>query len=207
MNTKLKHGQRLAAEFKPQNTAISKGNSKSAEMLIDDIANGEIVLDYGLGVGRNVKYMLEKGKHIKIHGTDILEQLVKENAKHNELRERGCIIAESELLSNESYDKILNSHVLNVIAEDTIKNFVVNDIYNKLKKGGKAYFEVRTKSDVESAKTKEAFGNGYKIKKGKDFTYQEAIAKEKMKDLIEGNGFVIVNHICNSSRHIVVATK
>lgn len=207
MNTELKHGQRLVKEFKPENTAISKGNSKSAEMLINDTANNEIVLDYGIGVGRNVKYMLEKREYIEIHGTDIVEQLVKENAKHNELRERGCIITESKLLNNESYDKVLNSHVLNVIAEDTIKNFVVNDIYNKLKKGGKAYFEVRTKSDVESAKTKEVFGNGYKIKKGKDFTYQEAISKEKMKDLIEANGFIIMDHICNSSRHIVVATK
>ena len=81
------------------------------------------------------------------------------------------------------------------------------DIFQKLKEGGKAIIEVRTKQDVEGAKTKEKYGDGWKIKKGSSFTYQEGITKEKMINLVSSVGFKIEEHIYNSSRHIVVASK
>ena len=193
--------------FKPENTAIVKGNSASAVMLINDIAGAEKILDYGCGAGRNIKYILDNTANIIVHGTDIVEQLEKEKERHDQLRGAGCTIEASEQLEKNSYDKILNSHVLNVIESDEVKSLVVKDIYDKLKEGGKAYFEVRTKRDVESSKTKEVYGDGYKIKKGNSFTYQEALTKEKITLLLEGNGFNIVDHICNSSKHIITAVK
>lgn len=196
--------------FNPENTAISKGNSYSATVLSNEVCDNEKILDYGLGVGRNVAYMLNQvsnRKNIQIDGTDIVDQLIKENHNHNILRNKGCVIAESELLEKNSYDKVLNSHVLNVIESDEVKKYVVKDIYDKLKFGGKAYFEVRTKNDVEGAKTKEKYGDGWKIKKGNGFTYQEGITKEKMEKLLVESGFNIESHTFNSSRHFVIATK
>lgn len=194
-------------EFKPQNTAIVKGRSYSAMVLVENLNKSEKVLDYGCGCGRNMVYIKDHTNDIQVDGTDIIEQLIKEKKRHNDLRSRGCVIVESSLLKNGSYDKVLNSHVLNVIESDEVKSLVVRDIYDKLKVGGTAYFEVRTKSDIGSAKTKEKYGDGFKIKKGSDFTYQEALTKEKMKHLLESNGFNIVSHIFNSSRHMVVVSK
>ncbi len=205
---KIKQDEKI--DFKPENTAIANGNSYSASILASEVNDNEKILDYGLGLGRNVVYLLNQlvyRENISIDGTDIKDQLIKEKNNHNELKKYGCVIDESHLLEKNSYDKDLNSHVLNVVESDEVKNFIVKDIYEKLKDNGKAYFEVRTKSDVESAKSKEKYGEGYKIRKGKSFTYQEAITKDKMEKILTNNGFNIVQHICNSSRHFVIASK
>lgn len=192
--------------FKPELTAIDIRNSKSAEMVVD-VATEEIkVLDYGCGTGRNIKYIKNNTPAI-VHGCDIPEQLEKEKEKHSKLIDERTVIAPATELENEAYDVVLNSHVLNVIESDEVKKIVVADIFQKLKEGGKAVIEVRTKSDVEGAKTKEKYGDGWKIKKGSNFTYQEGITKEKMVNLLSTVGFKIEEHIYNSSRHIVVASK
>lgn len=193
-------------EFKPELTAIDTRNSKSAEM-VADVATEEIkVLDYGCGTGRNIKYIKNNTPAI-VHGCDIPEQLEKEKEKHSKLMDERTVIAPATELENEAYDVVLNSHVLNVIESDEVKKIVVADIFQKLKEGGKAIIEVRTKQDVEGAKTKEKYGDGWKIKKGSSFTYQEGITKEKMVNLLSNVGFKIEEHIYNSSRHIVVASK
>lgn len=192
--------------FKPELTAIDTRNSKSAEMVVD-VATEEIkVLDYGCGTGRNIKYIKNNTPAI-VHGCDIPEQLEKEKEKHSKLIDERTVIAPATELENEAYDVVLNSHVLNVIESDEVKKIVVADIFQKLKEGGKAVIEVRTKSDVEGAKTKEKYGDGWKIRKGSSFTYQEGITKEKMVNLLSTVGFKIEEHIYNSSRHIVVASK
>lgn len=198
--------QKENVKFKPELTAIDTRNSKSAEMVVD-VATEEIkVLDYGCGTGRNIKYIKNNAPAI-VHGCDIPEQLEKEKEKHSKLIDERTVIAPATELENEAYDVVLNSHVLNVIESDSVKKTVVADIFQKLKNGGKAVIEVRTKSDVEGAKTKESFGDGWKIKKGSSFTYQEAITKEKMVKLVTEVGFKIDEHIYNSSKHIVVAVK
>ena len=44
--------------FNPENTAISKGNSYRATVVSNEVWDKKKILDYGLGVGRNVAYML-----------------------------------------------------------------------------------------------------------------------------------------------------
>lgn len=193
--------------FNPENTAIDTRHSKSADLILDHVEPNAKVLDYGCGTGRNMKHILNNAINLVVDGTDIAEQLKKEEKKHDQLREKGCTITGSEDLENNWYDVALNSHVLNVVESDEVKAFILKDIHKKLKSGGKAIIEVRTKSDVEGAKTKEPYGNGWKIKKGSSYTYQEAITKEKMVELATNAGFKIVNHICNSSQHIITLEK
>lgn len=193
-------------EFKPELTAIDTKNSKSAEMVVEVATAETKVLDYGCGTGRNIKY-IKNNTSAKVDGCDIPQQLEKEKEKHSKLMDERTTITAADQLENESYDIVLNSHVLNVIESDEVKKIVVADIFQKLKDGGKAVIEVRTEKDVEGAKTKEKYGDGWKIKKGSSFTYQEGITKEKMVKLLSSVGFKIQEHIYNSSRHIVVASK
>lgn len=195
-----------AVTFNPENTAIDTNNSTTAEMIVKAITKDMPVIDYGCGTGRNMRYIIEK-TGATVDGTDIPEQLEKEKGKHDELRATGSIITNNDLIPDNYYKVALNSHVLNVIESDGVKQFVVNDIYKKLTDGGKAYIEVRTKKDVEGAKTKEAHGDGWKIKCKGGYTYQEGISKEKMQRLLTNAGFKIEKHIFNSSKHIVVAVK
>ena len=72
---------------------------------------------------------------------------------------------------------------------------------------GPDWFSFGELKDVESAKTKEACGNGYVVKKGSSYTYQEGISKAKMEMLCRNAGLKVVSHVCNSSRHIIVVSK
>ena len=194
-------------KFSPENTAIDTRNSKSAVMVADKVKENTKVLDYGCGTGRNIKYILEKTNAIVVDGTDIIQQLKKEKAKHDILREKGSLIELSEKLPSNYYDIILNSHVLNVVEKDEIKENILADMYDKLLEGGTAIIEVRTKKDIEGAKTKEPHGDGWKIKKGNSYTYQEAISKQKMETLVKNAGFKIVEHVFNTSNHIIIIRK
>ena len=189
--------------FKSELTAINTRHSKSAEMVLEMVKEGENVLDYGCGTGRNLMFLNEQKKGINLVGCDIEEQLKHSLEKHNNVRNAGIEVVETSKVEGK-FDYILCSHVLNVIESDSIKEGVLKDIKAHLKEGGKAIIEVRTIKDVEGAKSKIAHGNGYKIKKGKNFTYQEGISKEKMAEMIANAGLSIEEHICNNSKHIVV---
>lgn len=192
--------------IKPELTAISTKHSKSAEMVAKMMTDDSTILDYGCGTGRNMTYLLEQGA-CSLCGTDIPEQLKAQEAKHDALMEQGCLIMESFYYAGNSFDLILCSHVLNVIEDDSVKQMVVKDIANLLAEGGKAIIEVRTAHDVESAKTKEAYKAGWLIKKGSAYTYQEALSKDKLENLCTSAGLTVVNHISNSSKHIIVVEK
>lgn len=193
-------------KFNPEFTAIDTRNSKTAVM-VAEISEGKKILDYGCGTGRNMKYIKENGQAEKIEGCDIKEQLEYNKEKHDIVRGQGMdIFADTEVQKNK-YDIVINSHVLNVIEDDAIKQLVVKKIYSALKEGGKAFIEVRTKKDVENAKTKEVHGQGYKIKCKSGYTYQEGISKEKMIALVKNAGFKIIKHTFNASNHIIVLEK
>ena len=171
-------------KFKSENTSITNGHSKSAEMVVN-IANSEkykefkneikdlTILDYGCGSGRNIEYILNNSRIEIIDGIETTAQLKKEEEKHLKLMKKykDVIIDSSDILPKDYYNIAICSHVLNVIESDEIKLNILRDIKDKLIEGGIAIIEVRTKKDVEAAKTKEKYGNGWKIKKGNSFTY------------------------------------
>ena len=194
-------------KFNAENTAIDTKHSKSADKIVEMVKDGNKVLDYGCGTGRNIRYIIENTNNVITDGTDIIEQLEKQHDKHDILRKKGVCIDISSNIKNNYYNYILCSHVLNVIDNDGVKLNVLQDIHKKLINSGIAIVEVRTKKDVESAKTKEKYGDGWKIKKGNSFTYQEAITKEKMETLVKNAGFEIVEHELNTNKNIIINRK
>lgn len=194
-------------EFKPENTAIDTNQSYTAKMIVENILDGDKVLDYGCGTGRNMRYIKNNSdaRNIVVEGCDIADQLVRNAHKHEELKKNGMDVFEDVNTPKEKYNIVLNSHVLNVIPSDEIKQLVMNNIYDALVDGGHALIEVRTKSDVEGAKHKVPFGDGWHMTKTN--TYQESLTKEKMERLALNAGFIIEEHYCKSSRHYMIVQK
>lgn len=205
----------------PEVTAMNVSReSESARQLVKmmqlDNKEEPTVLDYGCGLGRNMLYMKKETENKNIfayiHGTDTDEQIknIENSSNYNKLNPMvGRLkIYDNEYLkiNNSKYDYILSSHVLNVVMDD-VKKIIIEDMYRHLKIGGKAVIQVRTESDVASAKTKEKYGDGWLIKKGKDTTYQEGITKEKMHKLLTDAGFKIINHRFTKSIHMVEVIK
>lgn len=193
-------------EFKAENTAIDTNQSHTAKLVVENLSDGDKILDYGCGTGRNMRYIKNNtDAEVVVEGCDIANQLVRNAHKHEELRKNGMDVFEDVNTPKEKYNVVLNSHVLNVIPSDEIKQAVVNNIYDALVDGGCAMIEVRTKSDVESAKHKVPFGDGWHITKTN--TYQESLTKEKMQRLAISAGFDIIEHVSNSSRHYMIVEK
>ena len=202
-------------QISPESTAMNvTRESESARQLVkimrlagdSDVAN---VLDYGCGLGRNINYMYNETGNYYIDGCDTQKQvnnIKKDTQKMDKFNSLGMVITTSDKLKKESYDYVLNSHVLNVVPDD-VKKVIVDDIYSLLVKGGKAVIQVRTASDVETATSKVKSGDGWLIKKGKKTTYQEGITQEKMVDLLTGAGFTIINHRFTKSIHMVEIVK
>lgn len=195
-------------EFKPENTAIDTNQSYTAKMIVENILDGDKVLDYGCGTGRNMRYIKNNSdaRNIVVEGCDIADQLVRNAHKHEELKKNGMDVFEDVNTPKEKYNIVLNSHVLNVIPSDEIKQLVMNNIYDALVDGGHALIEVRTKSDVEGAKHKVPFGDGWHMTKTN--TYQESLTKEKMERLALNAGFEIEEHVFSkSTRHYMIVQK
>lgn len=199
----------------PEVTAMNVSReSESARQVLNMIKLNGItttqVLDYGCGLGRNMQYLL-KNNVVWVNGCDTPDQVnnIKKDAKKMAFfKENNAYISTAEYFKNYGmkYDIILNSHVLNVVMDD-VKKIIIKDMYELLRTGGKAVIQVRTESDVASAKTKEKYGDGWLIKKGKETTYQEGITKEKMNRMLTDAGFKIINHKFTKSIHMVEVVK
>lgn len=198
--------EELSKKIKSELTAISTGHSTSADIVGRVLQNtGVKALDYGCGTGRNIDYIYDEYKQV-VDGCDIPQQLARQ--KYGKAKRNGSVVTLAKNLPCSSYEVILCSHVLNVILDDKIKQYVVNDIARLLKKGGSCYLEVRTKSDINSSSTKKEYEEGYVIPRGKNSaTYQEVITQEKIERLAKKAGLSVYTLVNNSSKHIVVLTK
>lgn len=198
--------EELSKKIKSELTAISTGHSTSADIVGRVLQNtGVKALDYGCGTGRNIDYIYDE-YHQVVDGCDIPEQLARQ--KYEKAEANGSIVTLSKNLPCSSYEVILCSHVLNVILDDNVKQFVIDDIARLLRIDGSCYLEVRTKSDINSSSTKEEYEGGYIIPRGKNSaTYQEVITQEKIERLAKNAGLSVYTLVNNSSKHIVVLTK
>lgn len=198
--------EELSKKIKSELTAISTGHSTSADIVGRVLQNtGVKALDYGCGTGRNIDYIYDE-YHQVVDGCDIPEQLARQ--KYEKAEENGSIVTLSKNLPCSSYEVILCSHVLNVILDDNVKQFVIDDIARLLRIDGSCYLEVRTKNDINSSSTKEEYQDGYIIPRGKNSaTYQEIVSQEKIEKLAKNAGLSTYTLVNNSSKHIVVLTK
>ena len=199
--------EELSKKIKSELTAINTGHSTSADIIGRVLQNNTDIkaLDYGCGTGRNIDYIYDV-YHQVVDGCDIPEQLARQ--KYEKAEENGSIVTLAKYLPCSSYEIILCSHVLNVILDDNVKQFVIDDIARLLKIGGSCYLEVRTKSDINSSSTKKEYQEGYIIPRGKNSaTYQEIVGQEKIERLAKNAGLSTYTLVDNSSKHIVVLTK
>ena len=65
----------VKVKFNAENTAIDTKHSKSADKIVETLKDGNKVLDYGCGTGRNIRYIIENTNNVITDGTDIVEQL------------------------------------------------------------------------------------------------------------------------------------
>ncbi len=199
---------KITPEVTAMNVTRESESARQLEKLIKLEGNKAFeVLDYGCGLGRNIKYLLEN-TNCFVDGCDTEEQVKninKDAEKMAYFKNQASTITTSDKLEG-GYEFMLNSHVLNVVMDD-VKKIIIDDMYRLLAKNGKLVIQVRTESDVASAKSKVKHGDGWLIQKGKDTTYQEGITKEKMHRMLTGAGFKIINHRFTKSIHMVEVTK
>ena len=124
--------------IKSENTAITNGVCASLKKYVARFDKNVKILDWGCGKLRNSLYLLNLGYDVSILDTE--EQIIRIDKK---------IIKNFKTFINntdEKFDLILNSFVLNVISDIEIRNNVITNIYNSLNNDGYAIFEVRRES-------------------------------------------------------------
>ena len=177
------------------NSAINRGVATSAKMLVEEYAGG-MVLDYGAGTGRNLRYMLNEG--VAAEGIETEEQLFRSGDKLE-----GLPVSTRDTLGDKKYQLILCSFVLNVIPEDTEKLFVLQDISDHLAEGGKVFLELMRRTDTLKAKTKKPYGDGWMSRRG----YQEYVHPDKLLFLVDKAGLQIDSYCENGVKYIVTLTR
>jgi len=165
-------------KYDPTLTAI--GNTKetnSARMLCayseKPIRN---ILDYGCGKLRNSNFL--KGKGFNVFVFDLPSQLSKLDT--SEFTVVGTI-------TENTFDAVLCSFVLNVVEQDTRKQ-ILSNIHKTLVAGGLAFIEVRK---TITAKHMEAYKDGFLVGKNTVKTFQKVFTKNEIVALLEGLNFTV----------------
>ena len=119
------------ADQKISSAATSINSSKlPAIYRLIDFEPGSVNLDFGGGRFDNaINYVKDKGAVLVVYDP------YNRNQQHNKE-------ALEVIKANRGADNIVNSNVLNVIAEEGARMAVIKNIYNLLKTGGNAYFTV-----------------------------------------------------------------
>ena len=174
-----------------EKTAISNGVSNSCKLLVENYINNKtcIILDYGFGRLRNTHYMLNHNMNV-----DILD--TKEQIQNNldELSKLNVNIFEaSEVLTEDYYNCILLSFVLNVIPNIRTRKNILNNIHLGLKKDGLLYLEVRTDNFLKNVKHKIKHNDGYILGNNNSRTFQKPYTKEEITSFLIECGFKVIN--------------
>lgn len=136
-------------------TAIArKEPSRPTKMIAGEIQKK--ILDYGQGKGKDVEYLRDH-----IQGYDPYWKNT------------------PEVLTDDTYDIVLNNYVLNVVHADERRS-ILEDIRRVLKPCGHAYISVRDDSEKISGKP---FEDGVITKQG---TFQKTFNHEELAELLRG---------------------
>lgn len=134
---------------------------------------GDIVIDYGSGLGMvrnaftNFTYIDFEPYPQKRESPDFTdsEQLVKKYAG--------------------KASGVVCNLVLNVIDDIKEREKVIRNILTLLKVGGIAYIVTRTPEQVESAKTKEPYKDGYLMKSKSGKTFQKGFSRSELSSFVQ----------------------
>lgn len=116
-------------EYTSAKTSINSGKLPAIFKMVD-FKSGTINLDYGGGKWDNVEQVLAVKKV-----RNLVYDPYNRSAEHN-----AAVI--KRVKQNGGADTITCSNVLNVIKEQNVRQVVIKNIYNLLKKDGEAYFTV-----------------------------------------------------------------
>jgi hypothetical protein len=152
-----------------QRNNTQKSYQIQAQFFNNLLNKDEIIIDYGSGLGM-VKNYFSNFNYIDF------EPYPQERENPN--------FTSSENLLNAYKNKasgVVCNLVLNVIDNIEDRKNAVENILKLLKIGGVAFIVTRTPQQVEGAKTKEKYGDGYKIKSKDGYTFQKGFTNNELK--------------------------
>lgn len=193
---------------KSERTAITNGVSKSAKLINKYINKDKTILDYGCGKLRNSIYLLNGGFKVSICDTEDQFINLEKNDKFNTLLAKfeDKFICDGQLNTDKEFDIILNSFVLNVVDKKTRKR-ILDNIRLILNKDGYLFIEVRTLQDIENAKYKTPFEDGFLMGNNYTKTFQKAFDIDELEHYLKQNGFK-VHYIKDTNKSIIlIASK
>jgi SAM-dependent methyltransferase len=105
--------------------------------------NAKTVLDYGAGLGEGTQAMRDENKGLSVKSFE-------PNPERWTAKDKPDFVRVQDI--NETFDVVISPNVLNVVEPD-VRNFIVNDIFDKLNPGGIALISTRAfKNDIDQTK-------------------------------------------------------
>lgn len=191
----------------PEKTAITNGISTTCKILSSDFKENNInikILDYGCGKLRNSRYLIDLGFNVSI--IDTRKQLENQMDLIQEL-EIDNYYDINNIPTEEKFDVILSSFVLNVVPDKKERDKILHNIYMLLKEDGVAYVEVRDDKFLKNLKTIIKYNDGVLTGSGKSKTFQKPYTLNELKDYVTNQGFKIREIKKTSNSIIAIITK
>lgn len=191
----------------PEKTAITNGISTTCKILSSDFKENNTnikILDYGCGKLRNSRYLIDLGFNVSI--IDTRKQLENQMDLIQEL-EIDNYYDINNIPTEEKFDVILSSFVLNVVPDKKERDKILHNIYMLLKEDGVAYVEVRDDKFLKNLKTIIKYNDGVLTGSGKSKTFQKPYTLNELKDYVTNQGFKIREIKKTSNSIIAIITK